>query len=65
MNSVARAVSLFKHHQVSLNTALNTVFGEDEYLTDEAEMGLIRLIPPRLFNFMVVDIFLPEFKLPD
>ena len=45
MSRVARAVSLFKHHQISSNTALNSVFGEDGYLADEAEMGLIRLIP--------------------
>jgi hypothetical protein len=37
-------VSLIKHHQISSNTALDSVFAEGEYLTDEAEMGLIRLI---------------------
>ena len=38
-------VRVFKHHQISSNTALNPVFGEDGYMADEAEMGLIRLIP--------------------
>jgi len=38
---VAHTVSLFKHHQISSNTALNAVFGECGYLADEAEMGLI------------------------
>ncbi len=45
MSSVAHAVSLFEHHQISSNTGLNSVFGEFGYLADEAEMGLIRLVP--------------------
>ncbi|MBO6558764.1 MAG: hypothetical protein JJ957_19925 [Pseudomonadales bacterium] len=45
MNSVARVVSLFKRHQMSSMAALNSVFGEGGYLADEAEMGLIRLLP--------------------
>ena len=52
LSRVARAVSLFKHHQISANTALNSVFGEDGYMADEAEMGLIRLIPTYSLNLL-------------
>jgi len=45
LGSVARTVSPFKNHQISLNTELSSVFGGVIYLADEAEMGLIRLIP--------------------
>ena len=42
------SLSLIKHHQVSSKTALDSVFGKGGYLADEAEMGLIRLIPEEL-----------------
>ena len=42
---MAHTVSLIKRQQISANTALNSVFGESGYLAEEAEMGLIRLIP--------------------
>jgi len=39
LGRVAGTVSPFKNHQISSNTALNSVFGGGVYLADEAEMG--------------------------
>ena len=48
---MAHTVSLIKRQQISANAALTSVFGESGYLAEEAEMGLIRLIP-RLIPFL-------------